>query len=553
MAYKTAPDPNETGWPKGLKYIIGNEGCERFSFYGMKAILQVYLAMLFVMKGLEEANAESEANATVHFFIMGVYAFPLVGAIVADRLLGKYRTILWLSLVYCAGHAVLALADLYADPGSKVQIFYVGLALIAVGSGGIKPCVSAHVGDQFGKGNWHRLQRVFQIFYFIINFGSFFATLLIPLIRDWYGYSVAFAVPGILMFIATILFWMGRHVFVHVPEHPGGKLGAMDAVSSTLLLLPFVYLVLPTEQPLWQKLAFAGGAIAVGAITFFVRQRMDQDDGFLAVMVYTIRTRLGGAEEQPLPQAADDVAPDDEDIEDLRQHSFWGPAARRFGQEAAEGPIAVLKIISIFFLVSVFWALFDQHATSWVSQAKQMDLTLPFPIFGREVAAPEQVQALNPILVMLLIPFTAGFLYPLLGKLGFEMTPLRRMSTGMLMTGLAFVLAALIQTRLDDGADLSFMWQLGPYVVITLAEVMVSITGLEFAYSQAPKRMKSTIMSFWLLTVAAGNAMAGLLFHNLEDWALVDFFWLFAGLMGAAALLFSLRAAFYKYREFAQH
>jgi len=552
MAYKTAPDPNETGWPKGLKYIIGNEGCERFSFYGMKAILQVYLAILFTMKGLEEANAESEANATVHFFIMGVYAFPLVGAIVADRLLGKYRTILYLSLVYCAGHAVLALADLYGDPGSKVQIFYVGLALIAVGSGGIKPCVSAHVGDQFGKGNWHRLQRVFQIFYFIINFGSFFATIFIPLFKDWFGFGIAFAIPGVLMFIATILFWMGRHVFVHVPEHPGGKLGAMDAISSTLLLMPFVYLVLPTEQAFGVKAAIAGAAITVGAVVFFVRQKMQQDDGFLAVTVYALKAKVTGSEDEPLPQAADDVAPEGDEVPDLRKHSFWGPAARRFGQEAAEGPIAVLKIISIFFLVSVFWALFDQHATSWVSQAKQMDLTLPFSIFGREEAAPEQVQALNPILVMLLIPFTAGFLYPLLGKLGFEMTPLRRMTVGMLMTGFSFVLAAVIQEKLDDGAELSFLWQLGQYVVITLAEVMVSITGLEFAYSQAPKRMKSTIMSFWLLTVAAGNAIAGLLFHSLEDWALVDFFWLFAGLMAGAALLFALRASFYKYREFAQ-
>ena len=104
----------------------------------------------------------------------------------ADRLLGKYRTILYLSLIYCAGNAVMA-----CFPGSLRGI-YVGLALIAIGSGGIKPCVSAVVGDQFGKGNWHRIRVIYQVFYFSINFGSFFATLLIPITKKYYGAGVAF-------------------------------------------------------------------------------------------------------------------------------------------------------------------------------------------------------------------------------------------------------------------------------------------------------------------------------------------------------------------------
>ncbi|SVE55502.1 uncharacterized protein METZ01_LOCUS508356, partial [marine metagenome] len=148
--YRIAPDPAETGWPKGVKYIIGNEGCERFSFYGMKSILQVHLTALFVMNGVEgDVLAEQNAQAMVHLFIAGVYAFPMIGAIWADRILGKYRTIIALSLVYCAGHAVLSVAD------DTLEGMLVGLALIAVGSGGIKPCVSAHVGDQFGAGNWN--------------------------------------------------------------------------------------------------------------------------------------------------------------------------------------------------------------------------------------------------------------------------------------------------------------------------------------------------------------------------------------------------------------
>lgn len=218
-AYRTSPDPNYTGWPSGIKYIVGNEGCERFSYYGMNAILYVYCVSLYVSHAVSEDMAADMATSTVHLFKTGVYAFPMIGAIIADRLLGKYRTIFWLSLVYCLGHAVLSLSE------GSIGGLSAGLALIAIGSGGIKPCVSANVGDQFGKANWGYLERVYQIFYFTINFGSFFAVWLIPLFQIWWGWSVAFMIPGVLMFIATFLFWLGRKEFVHVPPKPGGNLG----------------------------------------------------------------------------------------------------------------------------------------------------------------------------------------------------------------------------------------------------------------------------------------------------------------------------------------
>src|SRR5262245_10542910 len=230
--YRTSPDQETTGWPPGVVYIVGNEACERFSFYGMRAILYIHLVSLYVVAGVVEEAAKDLATSTTHLFNTGVYALPMIGAIIADRLAGKYRTILYLSLVYCAGHAVLAVAE------NSLMGMYLGLGLIAVGSGGIKPCVSANVGDQFGKGNWFRVRTIYQVFYFSINFGSFFATILIPRIKEYwgpelartypillrgettpeeFGASVAFAVPGILMFIATLLFWMGRKKFVHVP------------------------------------------------------------------------------------------------------------------------------------------------------------------------------------------------------------------------------------------------------------------------------------------------------------------------------------------------
>ena len=578
--YRTAPDPNETGWPKGVKYIIGNEGCERFSFYGMKSILQVHLTSLFAAQGfLEEAAAEN-AQEMVHLFVAGVYALPMIGAIVSDRLLGKYHTIISLSLVYCLGHLVLSIGE------NSIGGMSLGLALIAIGSGGIKPCVSAHVGDQFGKGNWHLVEKVFQAFYFIINFGSFFATLLIPVIRanpDWipivnqfpeeqaqrYATSVAFAIPGVLMFLATIAFWMGRKVFIHVPPMPGGRTGLLDAISSTLLFVGFIGLPMfgwhaMPNYAFWPLVVVC---IVFGLWVFEERQAMDEDDGFLAVMIHSLgalfrdRTENSGGE------------PSDVKAASLERHWFFGSAARHFGNEAAEGPRAVLRIISVFFLVSVFWALFDQHASSWVRQAKRMDLEMTLPIVGNFTMLPSQIQALNPLMVMLLIPFNNFVIYPQIERAGFRMSPLRRMSIGMIVASAAFAAVAVIQVWIDSASEahaqavasaaagatvveakVHVLWQVIPYLIMTQAEVMVSITGLEFAYTQAPKRMKSTIMGFWLLSVSLGNVLtAGLTRVSQKmDWDLAEFFWIFAGLMAAAGVLFALRAKFYVTREYTQ-
>ena len=545
--YLTAPDPNETGWPKGVKYIIGNEGCERFSFYGMKSILQVHLTTLFVAAGMYKEIGSENAQEMVHLFVAGVYAFPMIGAIIADRLLGKYHTIIWLSLVYCLGHFVLAIGE------NSIGGMWLGLGLIAIGSGGIKPCVSAHVGDQFGKGNWRLVDKVFQAFYFIINFGSFFSTLMIPWVKEEISTSVAFGIPGVLMFIATIMFWMGRKVFVHVPPHPGGRTGLLDAIGSTLLFMGFIGLPLfgwgvLSPEAYW---GLSISSILIGLWVFEERQAIQQDDGFLAVMFYSVETQFS-SEGRRIRASVDASVPADS----MKRHWFFGPAANRFGEEAAEGPKAVLKIISVFFLISVFWALFDQHASSWVRQAEMMDLNLYSPGSDTILMSfyPSQISALNPLMVMALIPFNMFFLYPFITNRGWEMTPLRKMTIGMMTASVAFVVVALIQASIEAAEtanSVSVLWQFFPYLIMTQAEVMVSITGLEFAYTQAPTRMKSTIMGFWLLSVSLGNKLTAIV-TKLPDMNLLTSFWVFAGLMAAAALLFALRSAFYKYRYYTQ-
>src|SRR6187455_447377 len=199
--------------PRQIPFIIGNEGCERFSFYGMRNILTVFLVSS-LLADLPEADRAGAAKDVFHTFVIGVYFFPLLGGWLSDRFFGKYNTIFWLSLVYCLGQACLAFFV------TSQHGFYLGLSLVALGSGGIKPCVAAFVGDQFDQTNKHRAKVVFDAFYWIINFGSFFASLLMPIFLRNFGGAVAFGIPGALMFLATLILWLGRKRYVLVPPAP---------------------------------------------------------------------------------------------------------------------------------------------------------------------------------------------------------------------------------------------------------------------------------------------------------------------------------------------
>jgi len=539
--YRENPDQNLTGWPSGIKYIVGNEGCERFSFYGMNAILYIYCAFLFISSGMSEKDSANMAISTVHLFKTGVYALPMIGAIIADRLLGKYNTIIWLSVIYCLGHLALSLGE------NSLFGLYAGLSLIAIGSGGIKPCVSATVGDQFGKSNWHLLERVYQIFYFMINFGSFFAVLFIPLVQKWYGWKIAFFIPGVLMCIATILFFRGRKHFVHVPPKPGGYLGLLDAFSSILLFSVVGSLFITASLPLWVILVVSSIFFVSGLLLFFYRQRLAKDDGFLAVAIFIIKEWLLSSKKQKMLTVSSKGA---------AIGGFLGAcstANEKFGEEAVEGVKAVVRIMSVFIMVSVFWALFDQHASSWIRQAEMMNRHVYFPFLGSVELLSSQIPSLNPIMVMMLIPFWALCVEPSLKKIGIILTPLKKMTLGMSLASLSFLFVAWLQMRIDnlEIGQVAVLWQIIPYLLITISEVLVSITGLEFAYSQAPVRMKSTVMGFWLLTVAFGNVLVALLarFSALE---LKNFFLVFAGLMAITAALFAIRTANYHVRDYTQ-
>lgn len=432
--------------PKGIPYIIGNELAERFSYYGMKAILVVFMTQYIMnSEGVVTPMSDNEATAWFHYFSMANYFFPILGAIIADVYWGKYKTIILLSIVYCFGHLALAIDD------TRLGLS-IGLTLIAIGSGGIKPCVSAHVGDQFEEKNKNLLEKIFSIFYFSINTGAMLSTLLIPVLLDKFGPHVAFGVPGLLMLVATIVFYMGHKVFIAIP---------------------------PVGWKQYKKDVFS-------------------------------------------PQ----------------------------------GKKAIFNLSIMYLFIAVFWSLFDQTGSSWVLQSENMDRWVNLGFVRFELLA-SQIQAINPFLIIIFIPLFTYLVYPFINKF-WTLTALRKISVGMFITAFSFAIIALAQVQIDGGATPSILYQFFAYVILTAAEVMVSITGLEFSYTQAPNSMKSFIMGLWLLSVSVGNLFTGLVNSFISVPAIAEaltganYFWFFAGFMMVTAICFILYARNYKVESYMQ-
>jgi len=438
--YRTTPEVTDR-MPGGVPYIIGNEIAERFSFYGMRAILIVFMTKYLLDSGGNPSPMdEVDASKWFHTFSSVVYITPLLGGLLADLFLGKYRTIIWLSVIYCLGHLALAIDN------TSVGLA-VGLGLIALGAGGIKPCVSSHVGDQFGVGNSRLLPQIFNWFYLSINLGAAASSLLIPKLMDWYGPHVAFGIPGVIMLVATVVFWAGRHQFAHIPPDRKG-------------------FVKDFKKP--------------------------------------------------------GVAPN------------------------------LLKLCLIYCFVAMFWALFDQTASRWVLQGQNMDTE-----FLGIKWNPEQMQFINPVCILILVPLFVYVIYPKVGKI-VKLTPLRKIAFGFFLASVAFVIPAVIESWIAQGETPTIWWQVLSYVVITAAEVLISITCLEFSYSQAPNRLKSLIMGLFYASVALGNAFTAAVnfFIKKEDGTIMlegaSYYWFFAGCMLVTAVFFLPVVYFYKEKNYIQ-
>ena len=431
MNYLTKPRKSNN-MPKGIPYIIGNELAERFSFYGMKCILIIFMTQYLVNENdILEPMSDTEATKWYHLFTSAVYFTPILGALLSDIFIGKFKTILLLSIIYCFGHLSLAIDE------TRFGLI-MGLSLISIGAGGIKPCVSAHVGDQFGKTNSILLTKVFSWFYLSINLGAFISTLLTPYLLHNYGPWLAFGIPGVLMFIATYIFWLGRHVFIHIP--PKG-------------------------------------------LSFFKKL--------------------------------------------LSKESIY----------------SILKLSIIYIFIAIFWSLFDQTGSTWVLQAEKLNRNwLGINWYS------SQIQSINPIMILIFAPLFSYYLYPKLNKIT-NLTDLKKISIGLFLAVPSFLIIGLIEKWIELGYTPSIGWQVFAYMILTASEVLVSITCLEFSYTQAPNFMKSLIMGFFLLSVSIGNIFTvwinNFMIANNINYS-QSYYNFYAFLMLTTALMFLFVVKFYK-------
>ncbi|MEW6051019.1 MAG: oligopeptide:H+ symporter [Candidatus Zixiibacteriota bacterium] len=375
--------------PRGFWFIFWGELAERASFYGMKGLLVLYMVDKL---GFTDANSATVAS----FFTASCYILPIAGGYVADRWLGKFRTIIYFAIPYIFGHIVLGTFT------TEVGLF-TALALLAGGSGSIKPNISTLMGLMYQKeGKEHLMSRAFSWFYMAINIGAASTMTTLPFIRNHYGYAAAFMAPTILMVVSLGIFYIGKKYY-------------------------------PKED-----------VRAAARIPKTPEQRYDE------------RTTL-------------------------------------------------LRLSGLFVLIVFFWSIFDQSYSTWTLFARDY-LSLDTP-FGR--IAPDAIQGLNPILIVVMTPLFAWLWTRLDERNGAKLSSPRKMMIGFVLVT-ACMAVMTVAGYYAASSRISILWEAGAYVLVTMGELCISVIGLQMAFEEAPAQMKSMITGIWLFVTFLGNLLAGL-------------------------------------------
>ncbi|XP_055305343.1 peptide transporter family 1-like, partial [Sitodiplosis mosellana] len=327
--------PPKLPYPKRVFFIIGNEFCERFNFYGMKTILALYIKNKL-------GYSENDATVLYHIFTMMVYFMCIFGGILSDVWLGKFNTILYLSIVYSIGSVIVSVGSIPVIDFSPEIALYIGLILIALGSGGIKPCVSSFGGDQFKMPEQAaQIATFFSLFYFTINAGSLISTTLTPILRadahcfgDNDCFPLAFGVPAILMITSLVFFIIGKSSYTYV-----------KTAEENMIIRMFKCIA--------------------NAISTKYRERSTN------------------------PR------------ENLLDYSI-----DKYGAQLVSETRVMLKILLLYLPLPFFWSLFDQQGSRWTFQANKMNGDLGF-----YTIKPDQVQMINPLMILTFIPVFEACLY----------------------------------------------------------------------------------------------------------------------------------------------
>ncbi|KAJ3284975.1 PTR2-domain-containing protein [Rhizoclosmatium globosum] len=499
---------NPDKMPTAVWFIIPNELGERFCYYGLTPILKNFL------KYQLGYLAKVDANFMYHIFQGLCYYTPILGSIISDSYLDKFKTITILSSLYTFGFLLLTITSWPTIMGVETtHLSRVGplLALLCIcfGTGGIKPCVSAHGGDQFLDVQKYGLQKFYNYFYMAINTGALVASYASPAIQK----KEFFTFPN-----DTLALWAAAHV------QPTGN----GYPQAFLMLTCFM-------------------ACAVGVFVFgFKYYRVVPPKGtFILTDIFkTAFAYLGN-----------------------RSKMSSEEAYKKTCETHTEGSVVEMmdlgKVIAAIWPAPIFWMAFNQNGTVWQDLGDQMAV----PFGGDKVTSffdSETVNNIwNPFFIIILAPIFANWLFPFIDKkFGAEKFGLmQRMIAGQFVAGLTFILAAIIQKNVNancyDGAAIdicqsstSIGWQVLMYFFITFSECLFSISGLNFTYIEVGKRTKSFCAALWLFTVGTGSFLTSALLEGTlgadnTTWTRETFFYLVAGLCFASAIVQYLISRWY--------
>ncbi|KAJ2744492.1 peptide transporter ptr2 [Coemansia sp. BCRC 34301] len=500
--------------PTAAFLIIITEFCERFTYYGASGIFNNYISNGYKVPGSSPGaidGSKQMATGLVNFFQFFCYICPILGAIVADQWLGKYKTILVFACIYLVGSMVLTLTSIPASihAGGALPGLIVSMIIIGLGTGGIKPNVSPMVAEQYTRTRPFvrrlksgkevlvdrdaTIQSMFNWFYWSINLGSLSAIATSELEHN-VDFWPAYLLPTLMFVICIGVFWLGRNKYVRNPP------------TGSILLRAASCLAMGVRQSRAAKRS-AG------------REIRDATGAKVNWMEYAKPSNM--VDSLALP-----VAWDDDFVDELCR---------------------TLKACKVFIFFPVYWLCFGQITNTLISQAGEMDTG----------GVPNDImQNIDPLFLIIFIPIFDRLLYPGLRRCGLDLGPIIRITIGFVLAAVAMAYAAFVQHLVYSSGpyyyhpgsqhnDISAVFQIPAYAFIAWSEIFASITGLEYAYTKAPQSMKSIVMSIFLFMNCSGAILAFCFNPISTDPHLVKNFAIAGGLMAVFAILFYV--CFYKY------
>jgi proton-dependent oligopeptide transporter, POT family len=457
------------GHPRGLGLLAAAEMWERFSYYGMRAILVLYLTKALGWSG-------QDASRLYGAYTGAVYLSPMIGGYIADRFIGTRRSLVIGGVIIAIGHFLLAVEGM--------TFFYAGLIAVVIGTGFFKPNVSTMVGQLYAQGDPRR-DAGFTIFYSCFNFGAFLAPLICGYLaeNERFGWHMGFGAAGVGMVLGLIVYLLGREKYLPgiglAPDHARDAEIAAEAGEIGIPSYTRNAVLGATGGVIVSTLASVGtwSAIGIPAWLFSLTGLMSLLYGSIIGAAFTVAL-LGTKGEE--------------------RNRVWA-----------------LVMVSTF--VVFFWLVFEQAGSSLTLFAdRDTDLTRGAALFGLERFPASWFQSIQPLCIILLGPF-AGWFWLFLNKRNREPATTMKMVYGLFLAGLGFFLLYFAGQAVDAGSKVSPFWLVGAYFCHSLGEIALYPVGLSYVTKVAPMQFVSLLMGTWFLAISAANFLGGFLAGLIDD------------------------------------